>query len=96
MIRGYHVYKGKWDVSVGLRERNSQYSRSVCRCCTCTKRSLYTCDTFHGLFGRLLASSLITFSTSLFANAIACDKIQVAADSGPLRSGRPSFLLIKL
>ena len=79
-----------------VRERNSQYSRSVRRCCTCTKQSLYTCDTFHA-FGRLLillASSLITFSTSLFANASACDGI--AADSSPLGSGIPSFLLKKL
>ena len=30
-----------------VHERNSQYSRSVRRCCTCTKQSLYTCDTFH-------------------------------------------------
>ena len=38
----------------------------------------------------LLASLLITFSSSLFANAIACDGI--AVDSGPLGSGSPSFI----
>ena len=48
---------------------------------------------FSCLFSRLLASSLTTFSTSLFANAIACNGI--AADSGPLGPGSPPFLLKK-